>query len=321
MKKYTYLLYCLLFYAVCTAHGNATQQTQSMNEVEQNLQTALTLNPKSIQSFFKNTLNSSGYRHEVLPNDFSHLLRLVQYGQKKQLGRAYTVSILRLFNNALKGSMYINAYAFNQLVQDLTPLLHLQCTPTHVDPLEMMKKRINDTLYANFLNKFDQFKQDPDTFFDGISHDIATYAHDPSTAAGDISCQELRKMLMTFFEHSIGKLVWSPQGGIHSWHNVKDLAKSLECLLEQKVLTDEDDLNDLFVSLVERYALFLDINAPLISVDCYQEIKKEVLAQNLYFLELEEQEPFLEKKSHRMMHALLESEAKARATEYGIVVT
>ncbi len=322
MKKYSSLLYCLLF---CTLFTRTTHDTKPAHDTNKNNAYApympIKFTQTGVNSFFKDTLNTSRYRQEVLPNNFSHMVQFIEHGHKRRQGRAYTQSILRLFNNVLKGSMYINAYAFNDFIQQITPLLHKQCTPGYLDPAKIMKKRINDILYANFLNKFDQFKQDPDSFFDGISGDIAICTQDPALLPGDISCQELRKTLMSFFEHGIGKLVWSPENGMQTWKNVKDLAQSLEALLDQKIFTDEDDLNDLFISLVERYALFLDINAPFIPIDCYQEIKKEVIAQNLYFLELDEQESFLEKKSHRMMHALMESEAKARASEYGIVVS
>jgi len=317
MKKHGYRLYYLLFCVLIAHLSNAQNNTKLVHASYMPIK----FTQSGINAFFKDTLNTPHYRQEVLPVDFSHPVQFIMYGHKQRQGRAFTQSVLRLVNNVLKRSPYISAYALNDFVQQITPILHKQCAPEYLNPAKNMKKRINDILYANFLNKFDQFKQDPDNFFDGISGDIAVCAQDSTLLTSDISCQELCKTLVSFFEHSISKLVWSPEDGMQTWKNVKELAQSFEALLDQKILIDEDDLNDLFISLVERYALFLDINAPLISIDCYQEIKKEVMAQNLYFLELDEQELFLEKKSHRMMHALMESEAKARASEYGIVVS
>lgn len=331
MEKKFYLLCSMLLLhgfviAEHVAHGKVEYvvedaQAKAENERIDALYAPVTFTQVGINDFFKKTINALPYRQEVLPNNFSHLVQFMEYGLKRRQGRAYTQSIMRLFNNVLKGSMYINAYAFNDALDQMIPLLHTQCIAQAVDPADAMKKHINDTLYANFLNKFDVFKKDPDAFFNGVSADITSYAQGHQYLGGDVSCQEFRKTLMTFLEHSLGKLVWDPKGGLDTWNNVKKLAQSIEKLLDKKIITDEDDVNDLCISLVERYCLFLDINAQSLPLDCYREIKKDVLAQNLYFLELDEQEPFLEKKSQRMLRALLEGEAKVRAAEYGIITS
>jgi len=319
MKKQVYILCCMLFYSI----GVIAETNQK--ESETLVYAPVTFTQQGVQDFFKNTLNTTRYRQDMLPNNFSHLVQFVDHGLKRCQGRAYTQSIMRLFNNALKGSMYVNAYAFDECIEKLIPLLYKQCVVQAYDPTAAMKKRINDVLYANFLNNFGLFKKDPDSFLSDVAGTITDITASAQAQqlfdGGDISNQDFRKTLMTFLEHSLGKLVWDPKSGIESWKSVKKIADSIEKLLDQKILIDEDDVNDLCVSLVERYCLFLDINAAQFSIDCYKEIKQDVLAQNLYFLELDEQESFLEKKSQRMLRALCECEAKTRAAEYGIVVT
>lgn len=321
MKKHVQFLCSILFLLLCglpTFVSAASEKKQK--SIEDACYEPISFTPQGINHFFTHVINTSCYKQNVLPNNLQHINQFIEHGIKRRQGRAYIQSIMRLFNNTLKGSMYVNAYTYNHFLEQLTPSLVLTCAPVYKDAAEAMKKRINEILYEHFLHKF-EMKQGTTAFFDGITTDITQCVQEPSFVDGDISCAEFRKTLMSFLEHTLSKLVWSSVDGIDSWQNVKMIGQSLEKLLEKKIITDEDDLNDLFISLVERYALFIDINATTLPFDMYKQIQQEVLAHNLYFLELEEQESFLEKKSERMIRALLEGEAKKRAVEYGIVTS
>lgn len=322
MKKLYYYLYYITISCIITSCSFLSSNSQNIKinkTYSHYLPIKFTHN--GINTYFRDILNDPYYRQEILPQNFNHIVQCIEYGCKRKQGLSYVQSMIRLFNNILKSSPYISAYAFNDFLEKITPILQTQCLPKKYEPTTDIKEHINNILYNHFLSKFDQFKNDPDTFFDGISHDISLYTHNPIKQSSNISLQEMQKTLMSFLEGILSKLIWSPEDALQTWQLTKKIALSLEQLLDQHILADEDDLNDLFTSLTERYALFLDISAQAIPIDCYQQIKKEIVAQNLYFLELDEQEPFLEKKSHRLMRTLLESEAKARASEYGIVTT
>lgn len=321
MKKTAQRVWSMLFfYPMCMLAASAVQQPQHNIPAPDIFIMPLSFTQQHINSFFKDVLPSSRYKQEILPNDLRHLVQFVEHGIKRRQGRAYAQSIMRLFHNTLKGSMWINAHAYQDFLMQFNPLLGTLCTTEFVDPTDAMKKRVYDILYEHFLHKFD-INNGSTAFFDGITTDITACIQNQSGLSGDISRSDFRKTLMSFLEQTLSKLVWSPTDGLESWNNAKKIGSLLEQMLEKKVLADEDDLNDLCISLVERYALFLDINATILPLDVYAEIRKDILAHNLFFIELEEQESFLEKKSERMMRAVLEAEAKKRALEYGIVTT
>ena len=322
MKKTAQCLWSMLFFypLYMAAVSAVVSQPQQNSPAQDIFIMPLSFTQQHINSFFKDVLPSSRYKQEILPNNLMHLVQFVEHGMKRRQGRAYTQSIMRLFHNTLKGSMYMNAYAYQDFLTQFNPLLSTLCATEYSDPTDAMKKRVYEILYEHFLHKFD-INNGSTAFFDGITTDITTCIQNQTTLYGDISRSDFRKTLMSFLEQTLGKLVWSPADGLESWNNTKKIGALLEQMLEKKVLADEDDLNDLCISLVERYALFLDINATALPLDMYAEIRKDVLAHNLMFIELEEQESFLEKKSERMMRAVLEAEAKKRALEYGIVTT
>ena len=100
--------------------------------------------------------------------------------------------------------------------------------------------------------------------------------------------------------------------------SVKVIAKNLTTLKEHNII-NQDDLDDLFKSLLERFCHFLDLAGSDLSVEVIQKIKEDIASGNLMFLELEEQEDFMETKSERLGRSIIQTEAKVRARSYGII--
>jgi hypothetical protein len=89
--------------------------------------------------------------------------------------------------------------------------------------------------------------------------------------------------------------------------------------LKDQGIINQDDLDDLFKSLLERFCHFLDLAGSDLSMDVINSIKQDIVAGKLLFLELEEQEDFIETKAERLQRALLLTEAKVRARSFGII--
>ena len=274
-----------------------------------------------LNAFFTNAFSSPHYRRNILPHDLSRMKDLIEYGTHRDQARSYTQSIIRLFHNALKGSMYVNADALSESIEQITPLLSTVFTPIFASPTQSMKRHISDLMYNQLINSFTQFKEDPEATINNISEEISHYAADPTTFLGDISTDELRKTIMLFLEQTLSKLIWNPKAAVESWESVKKIAQQLHTMQIQNIIADEEDLNDLYTTVVERYCLFMDLNAPYLEIPFYEMVRKEVVSEQAPFLYLAEQEPFLEKKYERMLRALMECEAKTRAQEYGIIVS
>lgn len=268
---------------------------------------------EGINNFFKKMYNHPIYAG-FLPNDFSHLKHFLTHGNSTKQTRTYAQSVMRLFGNKLKACSYVNATAFNELLEQLPSLLEPHFTITRTYAFDELKKRINNVLYAQFFDKFVSFKHDPQHFFEDLSLVILDEFHTQSNDIGVISVEELRKTTLVFLEIGLSKLLWKPEDKVDTWKNVKSIAENLALLFENSILIDPDDLNDLFVSLTERYCYFLDIAATDMPLTFYQAVTHDIMSTNPLLLELTEPEDNIEPKAQRLLGSLARAEALCRSS-------
>jgi len=271
-----------------------------------------------LRCFIKHAFNIPEYGTDFLPNNFFHFVQFLQ--RTTDQTRSYYQSVFRMFGNKLKQSMYINAYAYADMLDEITPLLKHACS--HQEPVAFnhLKKTLSSMMYERMLNKFDYLKLDPDAYFHDLSHDILSLINSSHELSSDASIEEFRKSLMVFLEITLNKVIWNPLQHKQAWENVKLVSSQLIKLYEEDILQDQDDINDLSVTLLERFCLFLDLSYAEISPAFYAEIRHEIQEKNLALLEWE-QEQFIETKSQRLERALAFAEAKTRAYHQGILVS
>jgi hypothetical protein len=263
-----------------------------------------------VQHFIQQVFNRPVYAQDLLPNDFRHMLQLLHHGATSA-SSAYARSVLKLFTNKIKGASYVNAYAFANLLKHCSQYLAPYLQPTPLISFEPLKKQINDVLYASFLNKFDQFKQDPDHFFVTVSDAIINDIKVAPEFEG-VSHKHVQQAFYRFVDVCMNKLIWSPQDHEAVWPIIKDIAGYIEHLTENNCLADFDDVDDLYWSLIHRLCFFIDIASPDLPVCFYEIIKRDLTTNSLLLCDLEEQEEHLETKGQHLMQALLAGEAKAR---------
>lgn len=276
------------------------------------------------EGIFKD-LSKPEYARDILPNDFSHLTTLLDHCKKANKSRAYVERIFRVFGRLLKGAHYVNAYAFSDMLEQLPNLLEHYFTVytsrayagdsklLNLEPIDRFKEVVNRTLYSRFLNEYDLFKKNSDSFFDMISSDIF------EIVAEEATIDQLRQTIIRFLEVGFSKLVWSPEDHDQIWQSVKSMSQKITSLMEHYVVEDDDDVNDLFWTLTHRFCFFLDITGSTLPAEFYENIKQDIAAQQLELLELEEQEHWLETKSNCLKRTLLTAEARSRAYQHGII--
>lgn len=286
--------------------------------------TAITTDIYISENIFKD-LSKPEYAREILPNDFSNLTTLLEHCKKANKSRAYVERIFRVFSRLLKGAQYVNAYAFSEMLEKLPDLLEQHFTIYHArayagdtnllkfEPIDRFKEVVNRTLYSRFLNQYDLFKKNSDSFFDMLSTDIFEIVEEEATI------DQLRQTVIRFLEVGLSKLVWSPEDHNQIWTSVKRMSQQINKLMDHYVVDDEDDVNDLFWTLIHRFCFFLDITGSVLPAEFYENIKQDIAAQQLELLELEEQEHWLETKSTCLQRALLTGEARSRAYQHGIL--
>lgn len=271
---------------------------------------------EGIQAFLKNVYNAPNYGSEILPHNFCHLIQFLKHGEKNKQSRTYTKSVFRLFNNKLKASRGVNSLAFSDLISDLPRLLEYQFMIYKVDRFDRVKQAINDILYNSFLQQYDLFEENPTALFDEISTEIVENIKGDLYLFDDVSMDDLRRMVIVFLELGINKLLWSPDDGVDTWKSAKGISDQLAELMEYNIITDPDDLNDLYISLIERYCHFLELTEQYIPTEVYVAIKMDIEQNPCLLLDLEEQEEIIESKANRLLRTLLTGEARARSREY-----
>lgn len=268
-------------------------------------------------------LNRPEYCTDILPHDFSYLIKLLEFGKNTKKDSAYVERVLRLYVRLAKGAPCINGYAFSDLLTRLPDLLSHCCAVKNkhlltsslpdMDMFDRFKESVNSVLYNRFLHEYDLFKKDPDNFLQDISEQILGLAQD------EIETMQMRNVLMRFLETSIGKLVWSPDESEKVWESTKKIATELTKLAEQMIIEDITELDDLFWSLTYRFSFFTDIFAHNLSEAFYSIVEHDVAQKKLLLVTLEEQQDWLETKSAYLMRMLKRSKAKMLAYQNGIL--
>lgn len=260
-----------------------------------------------IGDFLKDVFNAPAYADDFLPNNFFHMVELLQHGNQTGKDNVYVKAVIRLFANKMKASSYINAYAFCDLLGQCPSLLQRHFVIKSDNVLSSLKDIIYELQYQSFKSRFPDFKSSPETFLNNLAQQIEDAA-------------ELRKLMNLFLEVCLSKLIWSPQDQFETWQSTKAIADQLATLYRHTIVADLEDLNSLCITLLERYCFFLDVAGAQIDITTYEKIKEDLAHCQTPLLDLAEQEDVLETKAQRLSRCLLTLEAKARAREQGIVV-
>ncbi len=264
-------------------------------------------------------LRDQKYRQEILPNNFSYLLQLLQHGSNTKLEREFAVSVISLFSKLLKGAEYVNAYSFSSLIEQLPSLTKNYFAPpsidsalqnpvfTNLDMFDRIEKSVTDIIYHKFTKEFSQAQNNPQQFLDDLSAKIINITKQ------EVSMEQLRQAIIRFLEVGMGKLIWNANDPERSWDSVKTISHNLASLMESNIIEDLNDLDELFWTLTHRYCYFLELNSSDVPLSCYKKIKADVQMQHLMLFDLEEQEPFMQSKSDCLLQTILVQEAKKRA--------
>lgn len=300
---------------ICFIVPLEAKSKKKADPVEQPTQTS----PADLLNSIQRELKDPNYRQEILPNNFSYLIQLLEYGNKTNQSRDYVQNVLSLFSKLIKGSEYINSYVFGSLVEQLPGLLknnfmyYQPGSPVEklalndLDVLDRLQQTVTTFMYGKFTNEFNLFKENPDKFLDELTRKVV------STTTEEMSIESLRQTVVRFLEVGLSKLIWSAHDHEKSWESFKTISNKIATLMEFNIVDDLNDLDELFWTLVHRYCYFLDLHSTELPISFFERVKKDISTQQLTLFDLEEQESFIQSKSECLVHTLLTQEAKKRA--------
>lgn len=327
MKQISFILTLLVSFSLFINNVNAQtyqQPTCNADQLGPHEEDSFTLfctpvkfTRSGMRCFLKHIFNRGGYCEDFYPHSFSHVIEFLQYGNQTKQDIEYIISTLRLFNNKLKGSRFVTANAYSSFLGQLADVIEPYCKQKEQTIWEHVQHNIKSILYNAFLSSFSFFKEEPDSFFDDIAQQITSSVNE-DVIEERVAQEQFHQTLVRFLENALNKVVWCPVAEEDVWVSVKEISYQLNTLCERNIIT-EDELDDLYKSLLEQFCHFLDLCGSDLSLDVINEIKEDIESGKLTFLKLEEQEEYIETKADRLTRAVVNTEAKAYARQYGII--
>lgn len=269
-------------------------------------------------------LKTIEYRKETLPNDFSYLTYLINFGNQHNQSALYLRSVIKLFSNMLKSCSYINADAFSQLLEKSPDLLGsyftLRLAPEYLSDAALynaaFSERFNGTvhglLYSKFSTEYALFRQDPDTFIKGLSNSISAFAQE------ELTIQQTRQDLIKFYEIALNKLIWDVETQEQTWFVTKKIAEQLAILLQRNIIDDSNDLDDLYWTLLTRYCYFIELTATDMPAAFFTEVRNDIRNNSNVIFAMKEQDFIVESKASYMQRTLIEAETMAYRYRAGL---
>ncbi len=271
-----------------------------------------------MRCFLKHNFSRREYAEEFLPHNFCHFIEFLEFGKDSNQNNMYIQSTIRLFSNKVKACNYVCADAVDNLLERLPNLLKNYFVKKPASLFTEAKNSIKRILYSMFLSKFSFFKQDPDHFFDELSSDIMETLGNSSFVQMHVDREQLRQNVIRFLEITLNKAIWTPLDQEEVWISVKNISVKLEELVEYDII-NQDELDDLFQSLLERFIHFLDLAGADLAPEVVTMIEEDIDSDKLLFLQMEEQEEYMQPKADRLRKALKEVKARIIARQQGIL--
>lgn len=253
--------------------------------------------PEGIQYYFKYVYNHPEYIH-YLPYNFSHMIQFLEYGIASGQNEQYASSIIKMFLQKIKAAPYVEAESFAEFLPKLTHAMKPYLEKKEVNFLKEMQIALKDKLSEIFSKYFSYFQANPDSFMTTLSEQIAKQTHQ-SVTQQHIEVEHVKKDLVRFLEIASNKLVWSCKDDIQVWYTCNRLAHECKSCLDQKVLCNQDALDDICWSFIHRFCYFVELSSESLTKDFYAQVLHDLQTKPLILVALEEQEDLMTtKKSH-----------------------
>lgn len=298
-------------------HSTSTSKTTRFNE--------------SFLEYIKQVYNQHSYA-TYLSGNAAHIVEFLEIGRELSLNPEYLYVGTRLFYNKLKEA---------EIIDDTVPLQILPAFSKHLsthfdnqqeeaqpkENLDFIKKHTEEVILYKFTEHFNRFQNNPDSFIDELSHDLATFYHQQDAAKTQTrikydSKQEiltrLRQVTIRFFELTLSKTMWNTMQPETIWPSVIAIANGLQSLAQQHIIDHMDDLDDLLWSLVHRFNYYLELTGPDLPITFYEKIENDLINKSVFFLEAKEQDEGIASKKQILIEGLLRGKTRSMAEKEGL---
>jgi hypothetical protein len=278
---------------------------------------------KSFINYIKEVYNKRNYV-QALAQDGSHIIQFLDLSNEMNLEADTVYVCLRLFYNKIKACELIDDTVLLQLLERMPTLLEryftIEETSQYAFDLAFIKKNLENQLLIKFTDHITEFDNAPDTFLATLAEELAKYYQQEidqikKQQQQDEIRERLRHTVIKFFETALSKCIWAPQVYESIWKSFLGIANGLQLLGTHGIINHMDDLDDLFWSLVHRFAFFLDLTGSSLPVSFYEEAEHDIHNNAVFFLEYKEQDEGITSKKETLAEAFLQAKARAIAYE------
>lgn len=242
------------------------------------------------------------------------------------LERAYTC--LRLFHNNIKMCETID-YTVVEHVTKMTPMLferYFEQRESIGGEFSVIKDSIENLMLERFTDRLDRFHTEPDLFLTRLSGDVTKLVRSRLTLIQQENeerefKEKLRNIVVRLSDMMINKLIWYENDYQRIWRSFQAIADSVHKIGTRGIINDQDNLDELWDSLVKRFVWYLEFRGSALPVDFYEEIEEDLKNNVVLFLELDEQDEGIKTKKEYLVEAIIKAKAKAIAFEQRGLVT
>jgi hypothetical protein len=261
--------------------------------------------------FFKQRYNHEQYATDFLPCSFVHVDDFLSRMKNVDNPAVYVCTVLSLFEQKLKESLWVNPYACAELLSILKKNIPALVAMNNNRYRNDIKSVIHDALLVDF----DLLKKNPESFIDALTSKIIQ--QEKSSRRTDIS-ENVAKLV----EGACDKLVWNPHEDIETWESCKQLGNAIYALKNDDCIIGEDRLNQVIWSLVVRYTHFIKTVGMYLPLDTIDTIVRECSddATAPQWLLIAERERLITDKRHMLLNALQSIRVQAMAHTNGMWV-
>lgn len=253
--------------------------------------------PDGMNYYFKYVYNHPDYTN-YLPHNLSHMIQFLDYGRETNQSEAFAASVVKLFMQKVKATPYIDAESFVEFLPKFADAMKPFVTKKDATFLQEVQDVLKDRLTNVFSKYFSYFQRNPDGFMTSLSEQIAKQTNQMYTSQ-HVEVEQLKKDALRFIELCANKLVWSSKDDLQVWYVCNKLADEARQCLDKEVLGNKDAFDDVCWSLVHRFCYFLELSAPTLSRDFYDQVLDDLNSKPLVLTAVDEQEDLiLPKRSH-----------------------
>ena len=284
---------------------------------------------QKIVGFAKRIYNSDC--ETLLSQDGDDVVMFLGMAKDFQLDIVSLSSSLRLIANKMKSCDLIDDTVLTQVLEPMPELLRQYLDRRtkeermRITSIQDLERQVDKAIEKRFNQVTDPRNLSSDLFVSSLSVDVNSLVKKEFEAQMEDAeerdlAEKLRGVVFRFVDTMLSRVVWYAESYEGIWPSFLAIADKLHILGIEGVLCDQDNLDDLWDTLLRRFKWFLELKGSSLPVAFYEQIEDDMESNVVPFLEADEPDGVTPKKVI-LSKAIFEAKSKAIAFAKSGVIT